>query len=113
MTEKDILKLPIYRNQKGKYLTKKDIVLNFPHNFKIKEGLDYEYATTSGTTSDRMEIIRKPNWWKDEYERTYSNEKKLKQFSSSEIWSSITCRPLSQNDGCSISKPKSALRSWK
>ena len=63
MNKKDILELPIYKNQVGKYLTKKDIVSNFPHNFKIKEGLEYEYATTSGTTSDRMEIIRKPNWF--------------------------------------------------
>lgn len=77
MKKSEILKLPIYKKQKNKYLLKKDIVSDFPHNFKIVEGGEYEYATTSGTTSDRMEIIRKPNWWYDEYKRTYSNDKKL------------------------------------
>ena len=54
MNKKEILKLPIYKNQIGEYLTKKDIVSNFPHNFEIKDSIEYEYATTSGTTTDRM-----------------------------------------------------------
>ena len=42
MNKKEILKLPIYKNQIGKYLTKKDIVSNFPHNFEIKDGIEYD-----------------------------------------------------------------------
>ena len=32
---------------------------------------DVEYATTSGTTSDRLQVIRPQGWWTDEFERGY------------------------------------------
>lgn len=110
MNKKDILELPIYKNQVGKYLTKKDIVSNFPHNFKIKEGLEYEYATTSGTTSDRMEIIRKPNWWKDEYKRTYSNEKKLEKYLDEKLHKVIFTTAQCSNLVCFLEKPSMEKR---
>lgn len=110
MDKKDILKLPIYKNQIGKYLTKKDIVSNFPHNFEIKEGIEYEYATTSGTTSDRMEIIRKPNWWVDEYNRTYSNEKKLKKYLDEKLHKVIFTTAQCSNLVCFVEKPSMEKR---
>ena len=75
--------LPIYKNKKkGEFIIKKDIVDNFPQNFAIteKDNDNIEYATTSGTTSNRMEIIRKKNWWQDEYKRTYKNNPLLKEY---------------------------------
>jgi len=80
MNKNNYRDLPIYKNQNGKYLLKKDIVNNFPENFGLNKKEEYEYATTSGTTSDRMEIIRTKNWWKDEYVRTYSNNEKLNKY---------------------------------
>lgn len=77
------LSLPIYQKKKeGEFLIKKDIVDNFPKNFGLNEynQEEVEYATTSGTTSNRMEIIRKKGWWAEEYQRTYSNNKLLKEF---------------------------------
>lgn len=77
------LSLPIYQKKKeGEFLIKKDIVDDFPKNFGLNEynQEEVEYATTSGTTSNRMEIIRKKGWWAEEYQRTYSNNKLLKEF---------------------------------
>lgn len=110
MDKKTILSLPIYKNQVNKYLTKKDIVSNFPHNFEIKEGIEYEYATTSGTTSDRMEIIRKPNWWKDEYKRTYSNEKKLEKYLEEKLHKVIFTTAQCSNLVCFVEKPSMEKR---
>ena len=78
-----IQELPIYKNKKkGEFLIKKDIVDNFPNNFGIteKENDNIEYATTSGTTSNRMEIIRPKGWWQEEYKRTYKNNPLLKEY---------------------------------
>ena len=78
-----IQELPIYKNKKeGEFLVKKDIVDNFPNNFGIteNENENIEYATTSGTTSNRMEIIRPKGWWKEEYKRTYKNNPLLKEY---------------------------------
>lgn len=83
MEKKDFKDLPIYKNKKeGDFLVKKDIVDNFPKNFAIieEENDNIEYATTSGTTSNRMEIIRKKDWWKEEYQRTYQNHPLLKEY---------------------------------
>ena len=74
------LSLPIYQKKKDEdFLIKKDIVNDFPKNFGLNEynQEEVEYATTSGTTSNRMEIIRKKGWWAEEYQRTYSNNKLL------------------------------------
>lgn len=82
MEIKKYLNLPIYQKKKDDFLVKKDIVDNFPQNFGINEyeQSEVEYATTSGTTSNRMEIIRKKGWWTEEYQRTYNNNKLLKEF---------------------------------
>ena len=82
MEIKKYLNLPIYQKKKDDFLVKKDIVDNFPKNFGINEyeQSKVEYATTSGKTSNRMEIIRKKGWWTEEYQRTYNNNKLLKEF---------------------------------
>lgn len=85
----EINSLPIYKelfndkNREEMYngypqLLKSDIVKNFPNNFmclKLENALknnELEFTTTSGTTSDRMQIMRKKNWWKEEYRKLYS-----------------------------------------
>ena len=99
--KKNYKKLPIYLNKKeGEYIDKLDIVNNFPNNFLIVENDNkkIEYATTSGTTSNRMEIIRKKNWWKDEYKRTYQNSPLLKEYLEKEynkaIFTTAQCSNL-------------------
>lgn len=105
MKKDDILKLPIYVNQKGEYLLKKDIVTDFPKNFGIIDNGEYEYATTSGTTSDRMEIIRKPKWWQEEYKRTYSNNIKLKKYLDEGLHKIIFTTAQCSNLICFVDKP--------
>lgn len=98
--------LPIYQQMEGKFLKKADIVKNFPSNFGINNsGVQFEYATTSGTTSDRMQIIRKPNWWIDEYERTYSNHAKLKKYFDENIHKIIFTTAQCSNLVCFLERP--------
>lgn len=101
----EILKLPIYKNQEGEFLVKKDIVTNFPQNFGIDRKDEYEYATTSGTTSDRMEIIRKPGWWQEEYKRTYSNNDKLQEYLEKGLHKIIFTTAQCSNLICFVDKP--------
>ena len=89
LDKKNLRLLPIYKNLFNKKNTRKmyngypqllksDIVKNFPNNFmspKLEDALknhQIEFTSTSGTTSDRMQIMRKKNWWKEEYSRLYS-----------------------------------------
>lgn len=105
MKENDIFNLPIYRQQKGEYLLKTDIVTNFPQNFMISKNNKYEYATTSGTTSDRMEIIRKVGWWQEEYKRTYSNNSELKKYFEKSLHKVIFTTAQCSNLICFVDKP--------
>ena len=105
MKKNDIFNLPIYRQQKGEYLLKKDIVTNFPQNFMISKNNKYEYATTSGTTSDRMEIIRKVGWWQEEYKRTYSNNPKLNKYLEKSLHKVIFTTAQCSNLICFVDKP--------
>ena len=58
-------------------LDKSDLIAAFPRHFMtpgLQEALrrqEAEYATTSGTTSDRLQLIRRKGWWVDEFERGY------------------------------------------
>lgn len=73
-----IFELPIYKEKGLEFIThKKDIISGFPDNFKSKKmseaihNNDVEYASTSGTTGERMQIIRRKKWWDSEYKRVY------------------------------------------
>ena len=76
LDKKNLRLLPIYKNLFNKKNTRKmyngypqllkiDIVKNFPNNFmslKLEDALknhQIEFTSTSGTTSDRMQIMRK------------------------------------------------------
>src|SRR3990172_13401664 len=75
ISENDLHRLPV--------LTKKDIVLNFPENFKTPflkkqiEANNYEFMGTSGTTDERMMLIRPKNWWYEIEKRYYQYLKKI------------------------------------
>lgn len=56
-------------------LDKSAVVKNFPANFMTPEleealrGSKIEYNSTSGTTGERLQIIRKAGWWEEEEQR--------------------------------------------
>ena len=56
-------------------LEKKSLVKNFPVNLmtpELKQAIEdnqVEYNSTSGTTEERLQIIRKLNWWDEEEKR--------------------------------------------
>ena len=104
---KYIKELPIYKNKKsGEFLVKKDIVDNFPKNFGIseKDNDNIEYATTSGTTSNRMEIIRPKGWWQEEYKRTYQNNVLLKEYLENQYKKAIFTTAQCSNLICFMDK---------
>ncbi len=80
--------IPIYRaydfSQPLPLLTKAQIKKNFPLNFQtdvIKEKLankDVEWLSTSGTTSERMQIFRPKDWRKQHITQAYQYHQKLK-----------------------------------
>lgn len=75
ISEKDLSRLP--------ELTKQMIGKEFPSNWKssklqkvLKEN-DYELMTTSGTSSERTQLIRPKNWWYGEEQRLYNYIKNI------------------------------------
>jgi phenylacetate-CoA ligase len=58
-------------------LEKSDLIAAYPRHFMtpaLQGALheqQVEYATTSGTTSDRLQLMRRKGWWADEFERGY------------------------------------------
>ena len=107
MEKKNFKELPIYKNKKsGEFLVKKDVVDNFPKNFGISEedNDNVEYATTSGTTSNRMEIIRPKGWWQEEYKRTYQNNVLLKEYLENQYKKAIFTTAQCSNLTCFMDK---------
>jgi phenylacetate-CoA ligase len=93
ITEK-IKKVPLYKELYGnlleKDLTEKDLDIfpvlrkehiskGFPNNWmtedlkKAVEKEEYEFMTTSGTTGERMQLIRPKNWWYGEEQRIFKH----------------------------------------
>jgi phenylacetate-CoA ligase len=66
-------------------LTKADLNKKFPMVWltpTLKDAIAadaVEYATTSGTSGDRLQIVRDRDWWQSEYRRTYAVHPKLAQ----------------------------------
>ena len=88
-------------------LTKEQINQSFPskwmtHALKasIQEN-QVEWAATSGTTSDRLQIIRPKNWWKAEYrwlnQTLYPNRSMVKR--------AVLTTALCSADVCSMTQP--------
>ncbi len=83
--------LPIYKktfqNESAvPILNKQDIVSNFPHDWltpnienEIKTG-NVEWVSTSGTTSERMQIMRPLNWRAEQLTKTFDQHPLLKKF---------------------------------
>ncbi|MFK4566427.1 hypothetical protein [Enterococcus sp. UD-01] len=98
----EIFELPIYKKRGMDFIThKKDIISNFPDNFKSKKlseaihNNDVEYASTSGTTGERMQIIRRKKWWDSEYKRTYQAHplllSSLENFRNKAVFTTAIC----------------------
>jgi phenylacetate-CoA ligase len=66
-------------------LTKADLNGKFPMIWMTQTLKDaiaadmVEYASTSGTSGDRLQIVRDRDWWQSEYRRTYAMHPKLAQ----------------------------------
>lgn len=78
----DLRKYPIYRNYEAidqlPIFTKDMLSKRFPEPWQNEELSNaiqtngVEFASTSGTSSERMLIVRKKNWWHEEFKHYYS-----------------------------------------
>ncbi len=106
----DLKHLELYADkdfEKEFFITKVDIMKNFPKNFmnkKLKEDLadeKLEYTATSGSTSDRMRIMRKKDWWNGEYQKVYEQNDYLKEYlENSEHNKMILTTAICSSDVC-------------
>ncbi len=84
MNYKDILKIPFFKNRgyqdlidirNAPFTSKMDYIQSFPNEWitdEVKSDIRNnlcETAFTSGTTSNRMQLVRKTGWWLEEYKR--------------------------------------------
>ena len=81
--------IPVYeklwQDNQTPILNKADIRDNFPNNWftpEVKKAVelgDVEWVASSGTTSDRMQIMRPKNWRFEQLEKTYNLHKTLRK----------------------------------
>jgi phenylacetate-CoA ligase len=116
-----IADIPMYGRQKGPMtlaeldrfpvLRKEDIARDFPHHWmtphlrQAMEAKQVEFATSSGTTSDRLQILRPKDWWLDEYRRTYRHMDGLKAFRVGEDAKAILTTAVCSNTTCFLDHP--------
>lgn len=116
MEYEKIKNIPLYYESdeilsRDRQLKKNDIIKCFPNNFMterlekaIKDEL-LEFTTTSGTSSDRMQIMRRKNWWSDEYLRTYQSNKLLNEYLKKDKNKVILTTAICSNLVCFVTKP--------
>lgn len=92
-------------------LTKKRVAQNFPSNWvtpsvsQAMKDKQLEFTTTSGTTSDRMQIMRKKGWWRGEYERTSRFNPFLNRAWLSQSKKAILTTAVCSNTACYLDTP--------
>lgn len=92
-------------------LEKTHILNDFPNNWmtpKLQEGMSndlVETTTTSGTSGQRLQIVRKKDWWREEYIRTYKWSAYLKNFQVSISKKAILTTAICSNASCYLDFP--------
>lgn len=92
-------------------LERNHIVDGFPNNWmtsNLKTAIDkdsIETTTTSGTSGNRIQIIRKKSWWIEEYRRTYKHSPSLKNFNVGTSKKAILTTAICSNASCYLDFP--------
>lgn len=116
-----IAQIPFYQNLNNLIIGDKinpDIIIDkaaiinsFPNGWisqNIKDAFisgEYETTFTSGTTSERMQIIRPKNWWLTEYSRTANYNKLLKKREEEKWKKAILTTAICSNTSCYLELP--------
>lgn len=96
---------------KSVIIDKSMIIKSFPNEWmsnKIKEAFkcgNYESTYTSGSTSERMQIIRPKNWWREEYKRTANYNKYLMLKEENNWGKAILTTAICSNMTCFLETP--------
>ncbi|ACY13854.1 Coenzyme F390 synthetase-like protein [Haliangium ochraceum DSM 14365] len=92
-------------------LEKQVITSGFPQNWTapaVRDALQagaLEFAMTSGTTSDRMQVMRKKDWWQDEYRRTYRYNRQMAAFEVGGDRKALLTTAVCSNTACFMDLP--------
>lgn len=115
-----VLNLPLYRQlykdidtcvDPFPFLEKKDLIGGFPKNWMthlLKAAMDadeIEYTSTSGTSGERMHILRRRGWWHQEYARTYRHHSYLKHFNIGSDKKAILTTAVCSSSVCYLENP--------
>ena len=118
---------PIYRQLYGDRLSRLDlprdytdvpvlekhhITTGFPQNWMsdavktAQQDGALEFAMTSGTSSDRMQLMRKKDWWQDEYRRTYRYNPRMAEFKVGQDRKALLTTAVCSNATCFLEQPR-------
>ncbi|HXW53288.1 MAG TPA: hypothetical protein VEL47_04190 [Myxococcota bacterium] len=92
-------------------IEKSDVARNFPNNWMteslraaVKNG-EVEYNASSGTTSERMQIVRKPKWWAFENRSTYAFDERLAKLNTDSHRKMVLTTAICSNTVCFAKLP--------
>lgn len=87
-------------------IEKRDVARNFPNNWMtdaLREAVnqgDVEYNASSGTTSERMQIVRRPKWWAMENRHTYAFDERLQKLNTDDHKKAVLTTSICSNTVC-------------
>lgn len=95
---------------------KKDIIAAFPKAYAsaafrqaVEDG-HVEYANTSGSSSEKLQLIRRAGWWRQEFERGYKSNPDMAPFSMFKNRKASLTTAVCSGNTCFINNPSFAER---
>jgi phenylacetate-CoA ligase len=64
-----------------------------------------EYASTSGSSGERLQLVRPPHWWLEEYRRTYAHHPRLRGFDPSAVRKAVLTTSVCSAQVCWRTNP--------
>lgn len=116
-TQEQLLEIPFYQQRikrssdtpRSIIISKKEINQSFPNEWMtdlLRSAIDdrqVEWAATSGTTSERLQIIRPKNWWDGEY--AWLDQQLFPNHANGDVRRVVLTTALCSAQVCSMSKP--------
>lgn len=93
-------------------LEKADVLASFPSAYMTDvlrnalENGEVEYAATSGSTSDRLQLVRPRNWWIPEFERGYNCNSAMYGFSMHTHRKASLTTAVCSGNTCFLNEPE-------
>lgn len=92
-------------------LEKREIVSSFPQSYitdQVRKAINdgkIEYASTSGTSSEKLMLMRPSDWWKDEFQRGYKYSPTMVDYSMNTNRKACLSTAVCSGNTCFMSNP--------